>query len=89
MKERLEYFFRSWFGYKRALSNKKGSPTMEYIIIIAVGVLFAGILYNVFSGENGDKIQGKISNFVTKKIDNAMKDANGGDSNKEDKKGDN
>lgn len=86
MKERLEYFFRSWFGYKRALSNKKGSPTMEYIVIIAVGALFAGILYNVFSGENASSIQSKIKTFVEKQVDGAINSGgdSGSDQNKKD-----
>ncbi|TCW36618.1 hypothetical protein EDC32_10468 [Laceyella sacchari] len=33
--------------------SKKGSPTMEYVIIIAVGAAFAGLLLTIFADEEG------------------------------------
>lgn len=73
MKERVQKgLVRSYLAYKRVLSDIKGSPTMEYIVIIAVGALFAGILYNVFSGDNAEGIMKKIKKFVEEQIDNTL-----------------
>jgi hypothetical protein len=51
--------------------SKKGSPTMEYVIIIAVGAVFAMILYNVFAKDEG----GKIKNTLTDKVQKAVEGA--------------
>ncbi|SFJ36551.1 hypothetical protein [Thermoflavimicrobium dichotomicum] len=37
-------------GFKRILCRKKGSPTLEYVVIIAVGAAFASLLLWAFSG---------------------------------------
>ncbi|TCP69236.1 hypothetical protein [Baia soyae] len=36
---------------KRAFKSKKGSPTMEYVIIIGIGAVFAGLLGWVFTDD--------------------------------------
>lgn len=78
MKEKVQKgLVRVYLGYKRALTNIKGSPTMEYIIIIAVGALFAGLLYNVFKGESGENIMQKIESFITNEIDSNLEGGGG------------
>ena len=79
MKERIQRgIVRAYLGYKRVLSNMKGSPTMEYIIVIAVGAAFAALLYNVFKGESGESIMTTIKNFVQDKLNENL---NGGSGN--------
>lgn len=67
---------RVYLAYKRALSNIKGSPTMEYIIVIAVGAAFATLLYNVFSGED-NSIFKTIKDKVEKTIQNSLNGSGG------------
>ncbi len=76
MKRIQKGLVRAYLGYKRVLSDIKGSPTMEYIVIIAVGALFAGILYNVFSGDSGKGIMEKIKQYVESKIGEATNPGN-------------
>jgi len=62
---------RAYLGYKKALSDIKGSPTMEYVIIIAVGAAFATLLYNIFSGEDNSiakTIREGIEDLVEEKV---------------------
>ncbi|MRG26985.1 hypothetical protein [Laceyella tengchongensis] len=49
--------------------SKKGSPTMEYVIIIAVGAVFAMILYNVFAKDEGGTIKKALGEKVEKAIE--------------------
>lgn len=73
MKEMIQKgIVRAYLGYKRVLSNMKGSPTMEYIIIIAAGFAFAMLLYNVFTDEK-EGIGKAIKDFIKKKIKDATK----------------
>ena len=73
MKEMIQKgIVRAYLGYKRVLSNMKGSPTMEYIIIIAAGFAFAMLLYNVFTDKK-EGVSEKISEFINKKINEATK----------------
>ncbi|MFC7443324.1 hypothetical protein [Laceyella putida] len=48
--------------------SKKGSPTMEYVIIIAVGAIFAGILLSIFQEDDGD-IKGTLIEKVKTQIE--------------------
>lgn len=42
-----------WFDrVRRALISRRGSSTMEYVILIAVGVLFASLLYAALSSDS-------------------------------------
>lgn len=41
-----------WFDrVRRALISRRGSSTMEYVILIAVGVLFTSLLYAALSSD--------------------------------------
>jgi len=60
---------RAYLAYKRALSNAKGSPTMEYVVIIGVGALFATILYNIFSSDEGGGIKEALQTRVMEYIE--------------------
>jgi hypothetical protein len=51
-------------GYKRVLQNKAGSPTVEYVILIGVGALVAGLLAAALSGDNNTDIIKTISNKI-------------------------
>lgn len=49
-------------GLINPFKSQKGSPTMEYIIVIAVGVTFALVLYGVFSdGEFSKTLEGFVN----------------------------
>lgn len=68
-----------WFSVKEFLPtfrSKKGSPTMEYVVIIAVGAVFALILFNLFDKDEGGKIKTELGN----KVQNIIK---GGDPNQQ------
>jgi hypothetical protein len=70
---------RVYLAYKQALSNIKGSPTMEYVIIIAVGAAFATMLYNIFSGDD-NKIANAIRKGIEDLVNNKLNDTMGGSS---------
>lgn len=60
--------------FKSSLSNKKGSSTVEYVIIIGVGAAVAGLLATALSKGNGeivktlrDKVQEVINKALTPK----------------------
>lgn len=82
MKEKVQKgLVRAYLGYKKALSDIKGSPTMEYVIIIAVGAAFATLLYNIFSGDDNkiaNTIRKGIEDLVKDKIDNTMNGSGNG-----------
>ncbi|MBD1372428.1 hypothetical protein IC620_08660 [Hazenella sp. IB182357] len=50
--------------FRKVGTSKKGSPTMEYIVIIGVGALFAMILYNVFATDENGGIAKELKNKV-------------------------
>lgn len=53
--------------FRKPLASKKGSPTLEYVVIIAVGAAFAGLLLTVFGGEDNsifDALKTKVENTV-------------------------
>lgn len=78
MKEKVQKgLVRAYLGYKKALSDIKGSPTMEYVIIIAVGAAFATLLYNIFSGDD-NKIAKTIREGIEKLISDKVKKTTGG-----------
>jgi len=68
---------RAYLGYKKALSDIKGSPTMEYVIIIAVGAAFATLLYNIFSGED-NSIAKTIREGIEDLVEEKVKETTGG-----------
>jgi hypothetical protein len=69
MKEKVQRgMVRAYLAYKQAISNMKGSPTMEYIVVIGVGALFATILYNLFKQDDGS-IMGALREQVMKYIE--------------------
>lgn len=69
MKEKVQRgMVRAYLAYKQAISNMKGSPTMEYIVVIGVGALFATILYNLFKQDDGGKIMNALRKEVMKYI---------------------
>lgn len=47
--------------------TKKGSPTMEYVIIIAVGAAFAGLLLTIFQ-DDGEGIKSILKTKVEEQI---------------------
>jgi hypothetical protein len=55
---------------KKSAASEKGSPTMEYVVIIAVGALFAAILYNIFKDDEGGAIKGALTEKVKEMIGN-------------------
>ena len=69
MKEKFQRgMVRAYLAYKRAISNMKGSPTMEYIVVIGVGALFATILYKLFKHDDSGKIMEALRKQVMKYI---------------------
>jgi len=74
MKEKVQRgMVRAYLAYKRAISNMKGSPTMEYIVVIGVGALFASILYAIF--ESASKGDGGIKKLLSDKVTEYIKGA--------------
>ncbi|WP_093290572.1 hypothetical protein [Thermoactinomyces sp. DSM 45892] len=53
-----------------ALRRKKGSPTMEYVIIIGIGAVFAGLLGWVFTDAGAAT---NIKNAFKEKVLNLFK----------------
>jgi len=68
---------RAYLAYKKALSSIKGSPTMEYVILIAVGATFATLLYNIFSGDD-NPIAKDIRKAIREFVNNKLQDTLGG-----------
>lgn len=65
---------------KNIFKSKKGSPTLEYVLIIAAGAAFAALLLGVFSKEDGgvgEKIQGELQKRVIETIEGATQDGSG------------
>ncbi len=58
-------------SYKQVLKNKAGSPTVEYVILIGVGALVAGLLAAALSGDNNTGIVKTIANKIKKIIEAA------------------
>ncbi|MCS1352433.1 hypothetical protein [Mechercharimyces sp. CAU 1602] len=56
---------------RKTASSKKGSPTLEYVVIIAVGATFAGILLNVFKTDEGNSIANELTTKVKNMITNS------------------
>lgn len=54
---------------KKLVKSKKGSPTLEYVIIIAAGAAFAGLLLAMF-GEDEDN--SGITDAMRTKIKNTV-----------------
>ncbi|WP_124726344.1 hypothetical protein [Staphylospora marina] len=77
-----------WYRVKEFLprfgKSEKGSPTMEYVIIIAVGAVFATILYNIFKNDKSG-IKTELTNKVKESISGESGD--GGDDKGGDNKG--
>lgn len=56
--------------FKKPLSSKKGSPTLEYVVIIAVGAAFAGLLLSAFGGKDNP-----IKKALKDKVETTVKDS--------------
>ncbi|TCS94260.1 hypothetical protein [Hazenella coriacea] len=54
-----------WNALNKPFLSKKGSPTMEYVIIIAVGVIFAGLVFTFIK-------DGGVTSIITEKITKAL-----------------
>lgn len=52
------------------LASKKGSPTVEYVIIIGVGAAVAGLLATALKEDNGNIVE-KLGDAVEEVIDKA------------------
>lgn len=62
-------------SFKKPFASRKGSPTMEYVTILAAGALLAMIVVNFFK-ESGE---GSIANTIKTKISDTIKGKNGSD----------
>lgn len=75
----------------KPLKSRKGSPTLEYVVIIAVGAAFAALLLQAFDGEGENSIAGKLKKKVADTVEQSgnveKTNGNGGD-NKEEKPND-
>ncbi|MDR6227068.1 hypothetical protein [Desmospora profundinema] len=54
-------------NFRKPLASKKGSPTLEYVGILAAGALFAALLVAVFSDDD-NTIFGELQDRVKKAI---------------------
>lgn len=68
MKEIIQRVFAAGHAYKQVVKDKAGSPTVEYVILIGVGALVAGLLALALSKDNNEgivkSISGKISQII-------------------------
>lgn len=62
-------------SFKRTMTDKKGSPTLEYIIIIAAGATLAMLLVGLL--DNNTEITNELKSKVMKSIKGEKED--GGD----------
>lgn len=75
MDRKLEWKYR-WETVKDYLPfvkklSKKGSPTLEYVILIAAGAAFAGLLLFAFKGGE----ENKITKTLKEKVNNVVEDS--------------
>lgn len=66
---------------KNIFKSKKGSPTLEYVLIIAAGAAFAALLIGVFSkdeGGLGGEIMEEMKNKVIETIQGVTQDGQSG-----------
>lgn len=66
---------------KNIFKSKKGSPTLEYVLIIAAGAAFAALLIGVFSKDDGagKSIQKTLTDKVTNTIQGVTGDGKSGE----------
>ncbi|WP_028777631.1 hypothetical protein [Shimazuella kribbensis] len=58
-----------WNAFTSVLTNRKGSPTVEYVILIGVGAAVAGLLAVALSGDNNKDIVTTIADKIKEIID--------------------
>jgi len=72
----MKWFFKAWKRLRRSRGwARRGSPTMEYVIIIAVGALFTGLLYMTISDGKG-LIQSAMEEKVREIIQGQLPEGN-------------
>lgn len=72
-------------SFKKPFASRKGSPTIEYVTILAAGALLAGIVITVFKNDE----KGSIRSQIESKIKKAIKgEGDGGDGDNTEKPGD-
>ncbi|PMB04017.1 hypothetical protein CEN49_21735 [Fischerella thermalis CCMEE 5273] len=64
---------------RKPLSSEKGSPTLEYVGILAAGALFAALLVTVFAEDEG----GNIITNLRERVVNAITGGGGEGGNDE------
>lgn len=62
--------------FKKPLNSKKGSPTLEYVIVIAAGAALAGLLLATL---NSDETKSDIMTELKDQIVNQIQGKDGGD----------
>lgn len=56
---------RTYVAYKTALTNRKGSPTVEYVIVVMAAALIGGLLIAAAKDNSiGTAIKTKIQNAI-------------------------
>ncbi|TCS94680.1 DUF2974 domain-containing protein [Hazenella coriacea] len=81
MTKKKQPLFQWGQAYDSVINRRQGSSTMEYIIIISVAVIFAGVLYTYFT-ENGtikESIQQKVEQAIQGEAEIAQSSAGGSD----------
>ncbi|QKG83161.1 hypothetical protein GXN76_00910 [Kroppenstedtia pulmonis] len=61
-------------SFKKPFASRKGSPTMEYVVILAAGAILATIVVNFFQKDG----EGSIANTIKTKITEAIEGNGGG-----------
>lgn len=69
-------------SFKKPFASRKGSPTLEYVTILAAGAILAMIVVNVFQADG----KGSVTETITKEIKKAVKGetGDGGDDGNDD-----
>jgi hypothetical protein len=67
----MKIVYKLWNAYSSVLTNRKGSPTVEYVILIGVGAAVAGLLAVALSGDNNEGIIDTIADRIKRIIESS------------------
>ncbi len=67
----MKKYLYHWNLYLQTLANRRGSPTVEYVILIGVGAAVAGLLAAALSGDHNSGIVTTIAKKISAIINQA------------------
>ncbi|SMO80499.1 hypothetical protein [Melghirimyces algeriensis] len=69
-------------SFKKPFASQKGSPTLEYVTILAAGAILAMIVINVFQADGDGSVKETIKTEIKKAVEGEAGD--GGDDGNDD-----